>query len=190
MYQKEVNNLTQEVAGDLRSSARSYYKIGIEIFHESRMRSWVDFQPALGNLSISIELLLKSIVAKKAIRMLYSNIPDEAQLLLCYPEALTAEHNSKAYLGDMKSFSYKAIELDKAISLFYLFFPDLKQEYRQFFSTLSPIRNISVHSSVPDFQRYELERMAYFATKLFLKVSELKIFKYFSFEADDKKRVS
>lgn len=180
LYQKDVDSLRSEVSRDLRSSARSYYRIGMNVFHEARMKNWVDFQPAIGNIAISVELLLKAVVAQKALRMLYSNLPDEAQLLLCYPDSLTKEHNALSYISDMKSFSFKAIELDKAVSIFYHFFPELKQEYRQFFSSLSSIRNVSVHASVPDFQRYELERIAYFSTRLFLKIAELKVFKYFN----------
>lgn len=186
MYQKEVDNLRDQVSSDLRSSARSYYNIGIEIFHESRMKSWVDFQPAIGNLSISVELLLKAVIAQKAIKMLYTNLPDEAQLLLCYPESLSKEHNSVSYLNDLKNFSFRAIEMDKAISLFHHFYPELKQEYKQFFSSLSVIRNISVHASVPDFQKYELERIAYFSTKLFSSIGDLEIFKYFLLKIEKK----
>lgn len=179
LYRKEVDRLKNQVSGDLRSSAKSYYKIGIDVFHESRLKSWVDFQPAIGNLSISIELLLKAVVAEKALAMLYSGLPDEAQLLLCYPDSLTKDHNSASYLSDLKNFSFKAIELDKSISLFYHFYPELKQEYKNLFSSLSGIRNISVHASVPGFQRYELESIAYYSTKLFQAIIELKVFKYF-----------
>lgn len=186
MYQKEVESLKNQVSRDLRASSRSYYKIGIDAFHESRMKSWVDFQPAIGNLAISVELLLKSVIAEKAIKMLYSNLPDEAQLLLCYPESLSKEHNSTSYLNDLKNFSFKAIKIDKAISLFYHFFPEKKQEYKQFFSSLSSIRNISVHASVPHFQRYELDRIAYFSTKLFSTIVELEAFKYFPLSIEKK----
>jgi len=143
------------------------------------MKSWVDFQPAIGNLCISIELILKAIIAEKALAMLYSGLPDEALLLLCYPESLTKEHNSVSYINDLKYFTFKAIEVDKSISLFYHFYPELKQEYKIFLSSLSTIRNVSVHASIPDFQRYELDSIAYHSTKLFLKISELEIFNYF-----------
>jgi len=186
LYRNNVDNLRNEVARDLRFSAVSYYTIGIGAFHESRLQGWGDFQPAIGNLSISVELILKSLVAQMALRMLYSNLPDEAQLLLCYPESLTKEHNSTSYLNDMKNFSFKTIELDKAVSLFYHFYPDLKPEFKQFFTSLSIIRNVSVHASVPDFQRYELDRIAYFSTRLFSKLSEKEIFKYFNFKIEEK----
>jgi len=183
LYQKDVEKLKNQVARNLKSSAQSYYDIGIKVFHKARIGSWVDFQPAIGNLAISIELLLKAVIARKAIRMLYSNLPAEAQLLLCYPEVLSKEHNSTSYLNDMKCFAYKAIELDKAITLFHHLFPELKQEYKQFFNSLATIRNISVHASVPGFQRYELDRIAYFATRLFASVSELD--GYFSFKVEN-----
>ena len=184
MYKKEVESLIQEISNDLQSCAVSYYNIGIERFHESRSKTWIDFQPAIGNLAISVELLLKSIVAKKAICHLYSNIPEEAKLLLSYPECLPKDHNPRVYIGDLKGFVYKTIEIDKCISLFKLFFVDVKHEYKQFFASLSVIRNISVHASIPGFQRYELERLAYFSTKLFLFVAEAKIHKYFFFKTD------
>lgn len=175
-----------EVIEDLRSCAESYYDIGINIFHESRLKGWVDFQPAIGNLSIGVEIFLKAIIAQKSISLLYSNLPDEAILLLCYPESLTNSHNSKGYINDIKNFSYKTIELDKAISLFYHYFPSYKQEYKQFLSSLSVIRNMSVHASVPDFQRYELDRIACFSTKLFTLVYDQKVFKYYRFKQLEK----
>lgn len=186
MYRKEVDKLRDQISRDLRSSARSYYKIGMDSFHETRRRSWVDFQPAIGNLCISVELLLKAVVAEKALAMLYSGLPDEALLLLCYPESLTETHNSLSYANDLKYFVFKAIEIDKAVSLFYHFHPELKQEYKSFLSSLSSIRNISVHASVPDFQRYELESIAYHSTKLFIKISEINVFKYFSVQVEKK----
>lgn len=186
MYREEVEKLKEQISRDLRSSARSYYKIGIDSFHESRMRSWADFQPAIGNLCIGVELLLKAVVAEKALAMLYSGLPDEAMLLLCYPDSLTDVHNSLSYANDLKYFTFKAIEIDKAVSLFYHFYPELKQEYKSFLSSLSSIRNISVHASVPDFQRYEMESIAYHSTKLFMKLSEIKVFKFFSIALEKK----
>ncbi|WP_309045928.1 hypothetical protein [Marinobacter sediminicola] len=186
MYRKEVEKLRDQISLDLRSSARSYYEIGIDAFHKSRMKSWVDFQPAIGNLCVSVELLLKSVTAQKALYMLYTGLPDEAKLLLCYPESLSKDHNSVSYISDLKYFSYKTIELEKAASLFFHFYPEIKQEYKGFFFSLSSIRNVSVHASVPDFQRYELESIAYHSTRLFQKISELSVFKYFSFTPDNK----
>ena len=184
MYKAEVEKIKEHISRDLRSSAISYYKIGIDSFHESRRKNWVDFQPALGNLCISVELMMKAVVAEKALALLYTGLPDEALLLLCYPDSLTKEHNSLSYLNDLKYFVFKSIETDKAISLFYHFYPDLKQEYKGFFLSISGIRNISVHASVPDFQRYDLESIAYHSTKLYAKLSEMKVFKYLPYRVE------
>lgn len=185
MLKKSVDELIDDISTNLRNSSISYYKIGIEIFHETRKSSWRDFQPAIGNLSIATELLLKAVIAKKAFKMLYSNLPDEAQLLICYPNSLTSEHNFQSYFIDLKSFSFKTIELDKCVSLFNHFFPESKQEFKQFFSSLSSIRNVSVHASVPNFQRYELERIAYFSTKLYEFIHDKNTFKYAHFKVSE-----
>jgi len=70
LYRKEVDRLKSQISKNIRSSAKLYHKIGFDIFHESRSRSWVNFQPAIGKLSISVELLLEAVIAKKAIAML------------------------------------------------------------------------------------------------------------------------
>ncbi len=181
----ELSFLTDGISRDLSKSACSYYRIGIEQFHESRSKSWVDFQPAVGNLAISVELLLKSIVARKAISQLYTNLPEEAKLLLNYPESFAGGHNSMAIASDLRAFAYKTIELDKCVALFWLFYPDSKQEYKQFFFSLSAIRNVSVHASIPDLRKYELERLAHYSTKLFVFVKESRIHPFFFFLSDD-----
>lgn len=154
-------------------------------FHVVTMKTWVDFQPGIGNLAIAVELLLKSVVASRAIRQLYTNLPDEAQVLLSYPESLPEHHKPQLYIRDMKSFVYKTIELDKAVTLFNMFFPEKRQEFKQFFTSLATIRNVSVHAAVPDIQRYELERLAYFSTRLFEFVKENKVHKRFVFKPDN-----
>jgi len=78
------------------------------------------------------------------------------------------------------------LSLINAYHCFYLFFPDKKQEFKHYFSSLAAIRNRSVHGSVPDFQKYELEMLAYFSTKLFLFVKEMKIHKYYHFSTSTK----
>lgn len=186
MYQNQVNSLTQEITTLLHTSARSYYELGINHFHDVRFKQWIDFQPAIGNLAISVELLLKSIVAARAIRHLYTNLPEEAQLLLTYPESLTDDHRPHVYIRDMKAFVYKTIEIDKAVYFFNLFFPKQRQEFKQYFQTLSAVRNVSVHGSIPEFRRYELERIAYFSTKLFHFFRDSKLHKYFRININQK----
>lgn len=181
---EEIDALADDLSIDLRYSAHTYYKIGIDVFHKTKGDDWVDFQPAIGNLSIAVEILLKAIVAKKAVNMLFTNVPTEVSLLLTYPESLVESNNLRGLFSEVRKFSYKIIELNNAIGLFNLFFPNLKNEYKQFFTALKPIRNASVHSSVPEFKKYEVERIAYWATKLFMQIHEFQILKHSHFFLD------
>lgn len=189
MYVDEVEKLKSTISWQLQTSAFSYYKIGMDAFHQSK-DDWSTFQPAIGILSISIELILKAMICKKSIGMLYSNLTEEAKMLLCYPDAFTGEHDLQRCLMDIKSSRYKSIELSKAISLSYNIFPSLKQNYRFFLKFLSEIRNNSVHLTVPNFQRYQLERIAYYTTKLFITIDKLNLFNsYHFFHPSEKTKV-
>lgn len=177
--------ISESIASGLASSARAYYSIGIQAFHSNRRESWKDFQPAIGNLAIAIELLLKSIVARKCIQFLYTNLPDELSLYLANPTALGKHFNLDRYAGDLTGFNYKAIEFDKAISMFYMLTDDGKERFRAFLSHLSKLRNQSVHGSVPYFKQYELDRLAYLSNKIFSYVADSKTHKYFWFKTDE-----
>ena len=181
-----ISELKQEITGSLKNSSKSYYSVGINLFHSLRTKTYLEFQPAVGNLCIAVELLLKAIVAQKAFRYLYTNIPIEVQLMLTNPEALDNSFNPRKFSADLKTFKYNTIELHQAISLFYQFYPQKKQEYKPYFSLLSFVRNVSVHGALPPFQRYELDRIAYISTKIFAFASESKIFDYFYVLFDEK----
>mgnify|MGYP003985323681 CR=1 FL=1 len=164
--------LKRNVSSSLLNSARSYYKVGlIEVF-KSKTNDWRNFQPAIGNLSISVELLLKYLVAQKSIRYLYQNIPLEAQILLTDPNCLPGNHRPY-YIDNIKWFSKKTIELQKAIELFNIYFPDKKNEFNSFFSSIPDIRNVCVHAAIPRFKKFELDRITYFTIKLFRYVGKI-----------------
>lgn len=180
------SQISQSISADLSKSARSYYSLGIEAFFRSQKNTWSDFQVAIGNLSISVELLLKAVVAQKAIGMLYTNLPDELALYLAYPNSLPKSFNIEKYEDDLKGFHYKAIEFDKAVAYFYLFSPEGKQRYKSFLSQLSRLRNQSVHGSIPGFKKYELNRLVFLSTNLFQHVKDSNLPKYYYFNIDDK----
>ncbi len=174
-----LDHLTQEIVESLQKASEEYFKIGFATYEEVRQYSFIEFQPAVGNLSIAIELLLKSIVAKKSFKFLYTNLPLEAQIILAYPDSMPRGTNFNSYMIDIKCYNYKTIELDQAITLFYTFYPELKQDFKPHLSVISAVRNVSVHASIPSFQRYQLDRVAYIAAKLyqFAKSSHL-LYKY------------
>lgn len=179
-----VDGLRREIVTSLSRSALSYYRIGIEQFFKLRNQPFYDYQPAVGLLCISVELLLKAVVGKKAFRHLYQNLPTEVQILLTYPDSIAGDARPRVFANDLRSFVFKAVELNDAISLFYSFYPEKKQEYKPYLSILSSIRNVSVHAALPSFERYHLDRVAYIATQLFLFMETAKALDYLFVRVD------
>lgn len=181
--------ISHDIASDLAKTALSYYKIGRGVFFETRRNAWSEFQPAIGNLAIAVELLLKAIVAEKALGSLFTNLPDELSIYLINNEALPKTFKIDKYLGDLQGFSFKSIEFDQAVGRLYVFYPETKNRFKLFFANLAKIRNQSVHGTIPGFKRYELDRLMYLSTQIFQFVSENNSIKYFQFKLDaDTKR--
>lgn len=181
-----INDLKKEITRSLTNSSRAYYQAAIDLFHKYREQTLSEYQPAIGMLCIAVELLLKAVIAKKAFRHLYTNIPTEIQLLMGYPESLPKSINPRQFLHDIQGFKYKTVEFNEAVSLFYKFYPEKKQEFKPYFSLMSLSRNISIHGAFPSIQRYDLDRIAFISTKLFTFIEDQKIFKYFSIYSDEK----
>lgn len=160
-------SLQTEISDQLQQAAVAYLKTGLSLFHVARKSSSPSYQPAVGNLCIAVELLLKTLIARKAFRFLYADIPQEAQVYLSHPETVPDAAAFRHYAIDLKGFKYKTPELGPCISLFYTFFPAYKPEFRPYLSLLSKVRNTSVHAALPAFQTYDLYRVAYTALKLF-----------------------
>lgn len=167
--------MSRDIEKGLAEAALGYLEIGLEKFHIVRSLSFYNFQPALGNLSISIELMLKSIIAKKSIQLLFSNLPLELKTKLTLGEVSKKDKINKVEELSMKYFKLKSIELNRAITIFYTYFPELKQELKPYFNLFSSIRNISVHGAFPIFQKYDLERIAYLALRITKILKEEKI---------------
>ena len=177
---KYIDELKRDIVHSLKDSSKAYYTTGMDLFHTLRTRSYLEYQPAVGNLCIAVELLLKAIIAQKAFRYLYANIPTEVQPMLTNPESLDSSFRPRKFTTDLKSFQqYNTIELNPAIALYFQFYPSKKQEFKPYFKLLSTIRNVSVHAALPSFQRYDLDRVAYIATKLFCFAENEKFFPYF-----------
>lgn len=117
---------------------------------------------------------------------MYVGLPPEISIFLCYPESITPDQNIKKYINSLKHFEKNSIELSHAKDLFLKLFPELKLEFGNFLNNLSYIRNSSVHSSVPDFKRYELNSIAYHSTKLFVKLDSLNQLGYLRIQLDIK----
>lgn len=180
--------MEKEIKNRLADSAKSYLTLGLESFHKIRSVN-ENFQIALGNLTISIELLLKTIIADKCFPFLFTNLPVELKLKLTYPDIEKINPINKITLKDLESFSYNTLQLDNCISIFYVLYPDKKQEFKPYFRFLSNIRNVVIHGAIPQYQKYELEKIAYFSINLikFLQTDKLSPFRFFKFTKQDNK---
>jgi len=164
---KYKDSITRELYIDLQSSASGYLRAGIKMFYDLRTYSWVSIQPAVGNLGIAIELMLKALIVKKNPIFIFKGLPCELQALFVCPEALPKDFSWRPFDIDLRlSNKYDTKELNDCISLFGMFHPEYKQELSSHFQLLSRCRNTSVHFIMPSLQRYELERIAYLALRL------------------------
>ena len=155
--------IEKNITRQLGETANSYLALGFERYKYIKTHSYENFQPVLGNISISVELMLKSLISKKAFSFLYTNLPQDLQIKLnCIEEYKLSrqEHDG------LKNFSFKTQEIDKCISIFYTLFPEQKIKLKPYFTLFSNIRNISVHAVYPNFQKYDLERILYLALNL------------------------
>ncbi len=155
--------------GELARSAVGYLKAGLDLFHREHGGSFAVIEPAIGNLAIAVELMLKTLLVKHNPLLLFRDLPLELKVLFTCPDAVKpASFNWRAYDVELRSYGYKTMELDELISTFFLFFPSQKQTLRPHLKFLSKCRNASIHLSLPSFQTYELERTAYLALRVFL----------------------
>lgn len=182
------HSITRYLYDEFEKSAIAYLRTGLEMFHKTRKLSSANCQPSIGNLGIAIELMLKTLIVKHNPILLFTGLPDGIQVLFSCPESLPKDFNWRIFDIELRSFKYGTKELDECIGLFYTLMPEHKQELSAHFKLLSRIRNASVHSVLPSFQRYELERLAYLALRLFSILKSAKALSSFSYSEtqDDK----
>lgn len=174
---KYLDKITDEVANSLQGAALAYFNIGIQLYEQKWNDSFGGSQIVLGNLSIACELLLKTIIARRMFGCLYANLSPEVLAVLHYPDSMPAETMPNVFVSDLRNFTEKSIDIGRAASLFHLLYPSKKQEFKSDLNLLARIRNIAVHAAFPKFQKYQLERVAYIACKLFKLAKDDKIFK-------------
>ena len=161
-------SIQEKIHRELAGSGVGYLKTGLELFRKNRNSTSPLIEPAIGNLAIAIELMIKAFLAKNNLVLLFRDLPLELKILFTCPENLSSDSlNLRLYDNELRSFAYKTFELDELIASFYTFFPEERQALRPYFRLLSRCRNASIHLSLPSFQRYELERTAYLALSVF-----------------------
>ncbi|MDO8747801.1 MAG: hypothetical protein Q7J72_01645 [Candidatus Omnitrophota bacterium] len=163
---KYADSITQYLQNELKNSAVSYLKAGLEIFHKTNKAGSWSSQPALGNLGIAVELMLKAFIVKNNPLLLFKGLPIELQVLFTCPDSLPRDFNWRLFDIDLRSFKYETKELNECISAFYVLLPEHKQELNPYMQLLSRYRNASVHSALPSFQAYEIQRVAFLSLRL------------------------
>jgi hypothetical protein len=172
---RDLRQLKFEIETNLATSAKAYYRIGIAEYLNAESRMWETYQAAVGNLAIAIELMLKAFVARNCFRKLYVGLPDELDIFLSHTETPPPSVSLRPFEDALRSFEQKTIDLNQAIAIYEIYFPEKKIELHSYFNFLATTRNVSVHGALPDFQRYDLTRVSYLAIGLIKHLEEQKI---------------
>lgn len=165
--EKYLISVRRDLRYGLAQSAGNYLRTGLELFHKHRQDQVFPFEVSVGNLAIAVELMLKAFIAVRNPILLLQNIPAELRVLFTCPDTIPEGFNWRQFDVDLRSSRFETAKLNECIAIFYVFFPRHQQELKPYFDLLSRCRNASVHSSLPFFQRYDLERIAYLALRVY-----------------------
>ena len=175
--EEHVSQIQQLYQSKLASAAIDYLSAGLKLFHNTRIGAgFLNPQASIGNLATSVELMLKSFIASKHITLLFKGLPLEVHALLTCPDSLPDNFNWRPYNVELVSAKYETRELEDCIKMFYIFFPKWKQQLAPHLRFLRESRNSSIHSLLPPFHQYELERTAYVALRLYEILEGARIF--------------
>jgi len=166
-FQECVERLQRNYQKKLMEAALEYLRAGMDFFHRHRRQvDYINPQAALGNLAISVELMLKAFIASKNLTLLFKGLPLETRVLLTCPASLPDNFRWTPLDVEIRSAKHRTIGLSECITIFFIFLPKFKQSLQSHLKSLAGFRNTSVHSVLPSFQKYELERAAYVAQQI------------------------
>ncbi|MGN7761631.1 hypothetical protein [Paenibacillus sp. 22594] len=180
-YREQLSIVVEEIQEELKKSAYEYYSVGIRLYKdylEDETSLYLfgrkkNEQVIIGNLCISIELMLKAIIAQEAFIFLYSGLPDEIAMALTYPDKVKAYN----FASELTSFKKpKSIEFNEAITRFYKLYPERKKEFSGYLDNISDIRNNSVHTYLPKYYKHQLDRIVYTTIKVHDFCCEIKMY--------------
>jgi hypothetical protein len=159
--------MKKEIEQALSNSALNYLQHGLRIFHEVRIYSVLNFQPAIGNLCISIELMLKTLIANRCFNLLFIELPIELQAKLNDIKFNNNLYIQKFEENKFKFFDYKTVNIDDSIKIFNSLYANSKHELSSYLRLFKSVRNIALHGAIPSFKKYDLERTAYLSLKIY-----------------------
>lgn len=183
--EKIIEDMQREFQEQLANVSVGYLKLGLEHYHKKRFYYEIYPQVLVGNLGIAIELMLKAFLAEKKIELVLKKIPIELQAFFATPKDFVDSQRIKPYQIELLGSKFKTIQLDDCISLFYIFCPDLKQEMASHLRYLSSCRNTSVHSFMPKFEKYQLDRVVFMAISIYCTFEKKDTFKHFKYKLTD-----
>ncbi len=150
-----MKDAQDELVRSLFSASGAYGRAGLALFRgKGKEGIHKNNQAAIGNLAVATELLLKAYIAKLSLLLLLKDIPLELKCALIAPDSLPQTFKKAPYRMDLRSSAFKSIELDEAIAVFSVFFPDFKKRFGSHLRFLSRYRNLSVHAGLPEFREY------------------------------------
>lgn len=181
-----VKKLQNKYVRSLADAGRDYLRAGLTLFHRhNRVPNYYTPQAAVGNLAVAVELMLKAFIARKNLLLIFKRLPLELRVLLSCPADLPKNFNWRAFDVDIKAAKYPSIDLGECISIFFIFFPEMKQRLQSHLRILIRARNASVHSFLPSFQKYEVERAAYVALQIYLKLCDENVYYFCKLDKED-----
>jgi hypothetical protein len=164
------------IARQLEGAALGYLSRGRELYRKTAFQV-PDPQVILGNVTIAIELMLKSFVARHNPALLFvedkKKFPTAIRVLFASPNRLGESQEWKAFDYELRTGKYRTIEFWEGFEIFKLLFPQLGQELESHFDFVNKNRNVSVHYFFPHFHKYEVDRAVYVALRLLQKYKEL-----------------
>lgn len=187
---KFIHSICSNIQKGLAKSAVDYANLGLQKFHTILSPSAADDQVIIGSLAISVEFMIKALLAKYDICLLYLDVPLELKLALHIPEKMIEKIPWRLYEAQLKSSHYKTIGLPECISCFGVLFPEEKQKLGSHLRFLERTRNLALHSTLPAFRQYELHRTVYLTLCIFdiLSKRELNLFHSYKLIGDDKNK--
>lgn len=176
------DSIREYLRHEITLNAMGYLRNGLDLLHAARRSTYTSIAPAVGNLGVAVELMLKAMIVSKGPSLLFKHdngFPPELRALLTAPDAMPAGFNRRPYDIKLRSFSpkYKTIQLGECIQMFYAFYPQHRQTLQPYFEFLSACRNPSIHAALPLFQRYDLERTAFLALRVLAILSTAQVFR-------------
>jgi len=156
-----VDGLRKKFSEELGRTSGEYLKTGLDMFHNCREKESEYGQAAVGNMTVALELMLKSYIAVKSLSSIFRDLPPEMRVFLSNPESVPRFFKWRNYDIDIRSDKYKTLDLNECFDVFYMLFPHMKQTLMPHIALLTRWRHPSLHGIMPDLNRYEFERIGY-----------------------------